>query len=109
MWTGKHRETDRVTTPAEAEFVLVDPAKGTPVPAFDHARLAATLSKAANATYEPSTLPFNEIDLTPDAQFVSFNATGRRWKCDVKGTECADEGVARGAVGHPPSDQHAAD
>jgi len=96
-WLAEDRFWYRVTTPAGAEFVLADPAKGTHIPAFDHARLAATLSKAANAAYEAFTLPFNEIDLTPDVQVVSFNANGRRWKCDVKGTECTDEGVARGA------------
>jgi dipeptidyl aminopeptidase/acylaminoacyl peptidase len=98
-WLAEDRFWYRVTTPAGAEFVLVDPAKGTRMPAFDHARLAATLSKATNASYEAGSLPFNEIDLTADAQFVSFNANGHRWKCDGKGTECADEGVARGSVG----------
>jgi len=98
-WLAEDRFWYRVTTPAGAEFVLVDPAKGTRTPAFDHARLAATLSKATNASYEANTLPFNEIDLTADAQFVSLNANGHRWKCDVKGTECTDEGVARSSVG----------
>lgn len=97
-WLAGDRFWYRVTTPTGAEFLLVDPAKGTRAPAFDAARLAATLSKATNANYDAANLPFNEIDLTADVQFVSFNANGRRWKCDVKGTECADEGVARGAV-----------
>jgi dipeptidyl aminopeptidase/acylaminoacyl peptidase len=98
-WLAEDRFWYRVTTPAGAEFVLVDPAKGTRVPAFDHAKLAAALSKAANAAYEPNSLPFTDIDLTADAEFVSFNASGRRWRCDTKGSACADEGVARAGVG----------
>src|SRR5215469_11424531 len=43
-WLAEDRFWYRVTTPAGAEFVLVDPAKGTRAPAFDHGRVAATLS-----------------------------------------------------------------
>src|SRR4029450_7460100 len=40
------------------EFVLVDAAAKTKAPAFDHARLAASLSTAASGTYTAVTLPF---------------------------------------------------
>src|SRR5688500_18073852 len=43
-WMADERLWYRVTTPQGTEFVLVDPAKGTRVPAFDHAKLAAALS-----------------------------------------------------------------
>src|SRR5579885_1388529 len=94
-WLASGRFWYRVTTPAGAEFVLVDPAKGARTPAFDHAKLAAALSKAANANYDSAHLPFNEIDLTADIHFVSFNANGHRWRCDTAGSACADEGVGR--------------
>src|SRR4051794_25464673 len=35
-WIADERFWYRVTTPTGAEFVLVDPAKGTRAPAFDH-------------------------------------------------------------------------
>ena len=79
--------------------MLVDPAKGTRAPAFDHAKLAAGLSAAATAKYEAGTLPFNEIDLTADGQYVSFNAAGKRWKCDAKGATCTSEGAALPSTG----------
>src|ERR1700683_3050123 len=44
-----------------AEFILVDPARGTRLPAFDHAKLAVTLSKAAGTVFAPHQLPFQEI------------------------------------------------
>src|SRR5690242_4879906 len=72
-WLSGDRFWYRVTTAAGSEFILVDPAKGTRAPAFDHARLAAALSAAANGRYEAARLPFTEIDLTADGQFVSFN------------------------------------
>jgi dipeptidyl aminopeptidase/acylaminoacyl peptidase len=97
-WLPGDRFWYRVTTPAGAEFVLVDPARGSRAPAFDHARVAAALSKAANGSYTAASLPFSDIDLTADGAFVSVNANGRRWRCDAKGAECADEGVARGGA-----------
>src|SRR5436305_10368126 len=69
-WMPDERFWYRITTPAGSEFWFVDPSKGTRVPAFDHARVAAALSTAANAQFEGSRLPFTEIELTADAQFV---------------------------------------
>src|SRR5947199_21472 len=40
------------------EFILVDAPAGTRQPAFDHARLAAALSKAAGKEYAAERLPF---------------------------------------------------
>jgi dipeptidyl aminopeptidase/acylaminoacyl peptidase len=93
-WLADERFWYRVTTPSGAEFILVDPAKGTRATAFDHAKLAIALSAVANTKYEAGTLPFNEIDLSGDGQSVAFNANGQRWRCDVKGTSCASEGPA---------------
>ena len=92
------------------EFVLVTPATKARKPAFDHARLAAALSTAAAGKYSGHDLPFQTIDLSPDAATVSFDLNGRRWACDVKGVRCADTGAAtaragtgaRGAGGPPP-------
>jgi len=44
------------------EFILVDAERGTREPAFDHARLAAALSKAAGAEYKADQLPFDMIE-----------------------------------------------
>src|SRR5215212_875 len=47
-WLPDERFWYRVTTSEGAEFILVDPAKGTRAPAFDHVKLAAALATAAN-------------------------------------------------------------
>src|ERR1700716_3069258 len=51
-WLPDERFWYRITTAEGSEFVLVDPAKGTRAPAFDHAALATALSAAAQTTYE---------------------------------------------------------
>src|SRR4051794_10964334 len=51
-WLPDERFWYRVTTAEGAEFILVDPAKGTRAPAFDHVKLAAALATAANRTID---------------------------------------------------------
>src|SRR5579872_3721262 len=50
-WLPGERFWYRVTTAEGSEFILVDPARGTREPAFDHMKVGAALSKAANGTY----------------------------------------------------------
>src|SRR5579863_10713034 len=73
-WLAPDQGVDRFwyrnTLSDGAEFILVDPARGTRLPAFDHAKLAVTLSKAADIVYAAHTLPFLEIEFTPDGQFI---------------------------------------
>ena len=97
-WLPDERFWYRVTTADGAEFVLVDPGKGTRGPAFDHAKLAAALSAATGAPYTAGNLPFQEIEFSADGQSVSVQAAGR-WKCDVKGAKCAAEEGAAPAAG----------
>jgi dipeptidyl-peptidase-4 len=96
-WMADDRFWYRNTLADGAEFVLVDPARGSRVPAFDHAKLAAALSKAAGAAYSAHQLPFQEIDL--DTKFVRFNAASKKWVCDLGGTECLSAGAAPAGEG----------
>src|SRR6476661_7340697 len=48
-WLADDRLTYRNTTADGSEFILVNPLKKTRMPAFDHVKLAATLSTAAGA------------------------------------------------------------
>jgi Tol biopolymer transport system component/dienelactone hydrolase len=96
-WLPDDRFWYRNTLADGAEFVLVDPTRGTRLPAFDHIRLAVALSKAAGTVYGAHQLPFQEIEF--DGQFVHFNAASKKWKCDVAGSECVSEGAAAGGGG----------
>src|SRR5579859_1719999 len=51
--------------PGGKEFMLVDAAAGTRVPAFDHSKLAAALSHATGNLYQPNKLPFNTFEFAP--------------------------------------------
>src|SRR5436190_9618333 len=98
-WLPDERFWYRVTTAEGAEFVLVDPAKGTRAPAFDHAKLAAALSSASGRTYSATALPFQDLEFSEDAKEITVQAGGR-WKCKVDGTGCtAVEGGAATAGG----------
>jgi len=98
-WLSGDRFYYRNTTAQGSEFILVDPAKGTRQPAFDHVKLAAALATAAGGGVNASRLPFLEIDVTPDGLSVSFNYNGRHYKCDTQGSKCADDGVATASTG----------
>jgi hypothetical protein len=65
----------------EKEFLLVDAAANTVAPAFDHARLAASLSAATKKTYETRKLPFNRVALVRGG--AEFTADGKEWRCEA--------------------------
>jgi dipeptidyl aminopeptidase/acylaminoacyl peptidase len=104
-WLANDRFWYRNTVPGGAEFILVDPARASRERAFDHARIAAALSAAANAKYSELTLPFTEFEFSADSSSIMFNAAKRRWTCDRQGTACTAAGAAvtpeRGGFGGP--------
>ncbi len=88
-WLPDERFWYRNATPQGSEFVLVDPMRRTRERAFDHAKIAAALSRMANATYDAWHLPFTRFDFTPDQGSISFDVGQRRWTCDLQGAQCA--------------------
>jgi dipeptidyl-peptidase-4 len=62
------------------EFILVDPARNTKQPAFDHAR---TLSKAASKTFAADNLPFDGIEFVMNGRAIQFDIEKTRWTCDL--------------------------
>jgi len=98
-WLPDERFSYRSVTADGSEFIFVDPVKRTRGPAFDHVKLAATLSAAASITVTAKQLPFQSIELSADAKTVSFDAEKRRWSCDVAGAKCVATGDAIGGRG----------
>jgi dipeptidyl aminopeptidase/acylaminoacyl peptidase len=70
------------------EYVLVDPARAVRQPLFDHARLAAALSLAADTSYEGRKLPFRTFDFSEDERRIRFNVSRRRADCDIAAYTC---------------------
>ncbi|HEX3168649.1 MAG TPA: DPP IV N-terminal domain-containing protein [Chitinophagaceae bacterium] len=79
----------RVLTPTGSEFILVDATKGTRTVAFDHEKLAASLSSATNKKYTGSMLPFQGINYSADGKSITFRTDGKQWKYDLQNSSLA--------------------
>ena len=79
------------------EFVLVDAdgaGKPSRAPAFDHARLAASLAAATAADVDGEALPFDEIAWQDGENAIEFRVDETRRRCDLDGyviTRLADD------------------
>jgi hypothetical protein len=72
------------------EFILVDAERGSRSAAFDHAKLAAGLSKAIGTTnYRGDRLPFTLIQFDREAKVVFFKIDDTTWKGDLASYECS--------------------
>jgi dipeptidyl aminopeptidase/acylaminoacyl peptidase len=93
------------STAAGVEYVLVDPARRTRARAFDHDRLAAALSRAADSTFDARHLTLGALTFSPRLDSISFETRGQRWTCDVRGSGCgaatSRDSVPRNAVLSP--------
>ena len=98
----------RSRTATGHEFVVVDPVARVRAPAFDHDRLAAALSLAADTAYEGHALPFDEFEFVDGGAAVRFHvADSIRWTCRLPTNAGADgEGYACSGPDAvpPPSD-----
>jgi dipeptidyl aminopeptidase/acylaminoacyl peptidase len=111
-WVSPTRFYYRRSVKGGTEFVLVDAATGEKRAAFDHARLADALTRAAapRAPYTAATLPFGAFALVSNDAAVEVEANGSRWRCTLADFACARLGAAvpdstpgrpRGAGGPP--------
>ncbi|MGE3275416.1 MAG: DPP IV N-terminal domain-containing protein [Vicinamibacterales bacterium] len=101
-WLDDDRFWYRVTVPGGAEFILVDPAAATKARAFDHAAVAAALSKATGDSYAELTLPFQTFDFSDDQSAIEVAAKNRQWRCPRTGTAaCTDIGEAKSRTSGP--------
>lgn len=74
--------------PTGKQFILVDGARDTVGPAFDQARLAAALSRAAEKNYKSTDLPFSSFDYVQKGQAIRFRSDGAEWTCALKNYSC---------------------
>jgi dipeptidyl aminopeptidase/acylaminoacyl peptidase len=88
------------------DFVLVDADARTKGPAFDHPRIAASLSGEAGKTYGALDLPFNSFDFVDGDRSIQFVAADATWRCEVATSACrkatpaeAQQGAGRGGRG----------
>jgi dipeptidyl-peptidase 4 len=92
-WIGKsdrfwYRRTTPKGTEITSEFVVVDAAKDTSAPAFDHPRLAEALARAAKQHVAATNLPFEEFEFIEDGKAIRFEMENTRWTCNLERYEC---------------------
>ena len=85
---------------------MVDASTGAKAPAFDHEKLAASLSKAANASYTAVTLPFNTIGFADHDQAIEVAAAEFKWKCSLSDYTCQKQGPAPAGLGRRGGVRH---
>ncbi len=84
-FAGNDRFWYRVDLPDRVrEFFVVDAVEGSRRPAFDHAKLAAALTKGLGAPVASDRLPFDSIEVAADGK-VRFEASDKRWSYDPAG------------------------
>ena len=88
-WLPGDRFWYRNQTATGSEFVLVDAAKATKAPAFDHAAVATALTTAMGKPVTAARLPFQQITFAADLQSFWFDSDLKRWTCDVQGKQCS--------------------
>jgi hypothetical protein len=91
------------------QFVLVDAATLVKAPAFDHERLAASLSAISGEKVSALKLPFTTINFVDGEQSIEFEANNSKWKCALSTYVCSKIGPvtqANGSVNpdHPDAD-----
>ena len=87
-WYAPDKFWYRILTADGSEFIIVDAAKRTKVHAFDHGKLAASLSSATGRSYKASMLPFQYYNNSADGKAIIFRADSKQWKCDLQGYAC---------------------
>ena len=76
------------------EFVLVDAAMPAKKAAFDHERLAVSLSAASAQKYTAITLPFTTFNFVDKETAITFAAAGSNWNCSLSDYTCRKTGPA---------------
>ncbi|MEO7965822.1 MAG: DPP IV N-terminal domain-containing protein [Gemmatimonadaceae bacterium] len=97
-WIGNgDRFWYRVRTERGSEFDYVDLTKKVRRPAFDHARLAASLAKSADTTVMGDSLPFQTLDWLEQGKLTNIRVMlrGKAWRCDLANYACDSVAAAR--------------
>ncbi|CAN5723522.1 S9 family peptidase [soil metagenome] len=88
-WGGDDRFWYRTRVPGGFEFIDVNPARGTREPAFDHAAVAAAISRATGGSHEARRLPFTGFEWAEGRSAIDIVVEGTGWRCDIVGENCS--------------------
>ena len=100
VWLADGRVWYRDRGPEGTTYTLVDPAKGTKAPAFDHAKLATALN-AAGARADARNLSISEFSLSDGDKTMTLAMGPRHWSCDLSGAGVCKSTDRGGQAGRP--------
>jgi dipeptidyl-peptidase-4 len=85
-------------------FVLVDPAKGTKAPAFDHAKLATALEAASKSkkTYDAHHLDITDFTLSDADSKLALTIDGEKMDCDLRAADKCKAAKTKNNAGSEP-------
>ena len=98
VWLADGRMVYRDTGANGAQWIVVDPLKGTKAKAFDQGKLTTAMNAVGIKTQE-GRLPFNAFTLSNGDQTVSFTAQGRQMSCTLGDSSVCKPGNAAAAAG----------
>jgi dipeptidyl aminopeptidase/acylaminoacyl peptidase len=99
-WVGRtHKVYYRRMVKDGHDFILADADTKAKAPAFDHAKIAASLSAAAGKTYGALELPFNGFDFVDNDRAIQFVAESATWRCDLAASTCRKATPAEAQAG----------
>jgi len=109
MWVEGDRFWYRDRGPEGLTYLLVDAAKGSSAPAFDHAKLAAAVVAAkADAKVDEHFLAVSELSFEGAKEVATVSVSGSKVRCEVSGqVVCAVE-PGKGQDAAPAGRQRAA-
>src|SRR5205823_14927903 len=98
---GTHRFWYRKSVRGLEQFIVVDAETLHKQPAFDHEKIAASLSAASGRSYKATQLPFNTIAFLDDGSAFTVNVEGSAYRCVVSDSVCRklDDGPRGGLAG----------
>ena len=91
---GTPRFWYRRSVPGGNEFVVFDAETQQKRPAFDHEKMAASLSKLAGRPFKAQTLPFNSISFRDGEHELEVRFDGSTWTCKLADYSCSKTDVA---------------
>ncbi|AMA59836.1 S9 family peptidase [Bradyrhizobium sp. CCGE-LA001] len=92
----------RRTNKGKHQFILVDAGTAKRRPAFDQARLAVGLNKAAHEEYSSDNLPFDRFELADNR--ITFRVENTSWSCDLVSYACTSETTSLDDLQESPYD-----
>lgn len=98
FWYVREREDGR-------EFIRVDSATGACSEAFDHQRLANSLSDTTETEVDSRDLPFEEFEYVEQESAIRFQVQDQSYRCDLSTYECEMGSAEEEVAGRSPDDR----